>query len=70
VLDVRFGDRGLYTELHDRLTIVMSLLEERMPDLMDEFEMANGLNVDDQFLDFYIDQRRELRSAPPLGAAK
>jgi hypothetical protein len=70
VLDVRIRGRGLYTELHDRLTIVMSLLEERMPDLMDEFQMANGLNVDDQFLDFYIDQRRELRSVPPAGAAE
>ena len=70
VLDVRSGGQGYYIELRDRLTVVVSLLEERMPDLLEDFEVANGLNPNDQFIDFYIEQRVELRPPQVAGAGE
>ncbi len=48
------------TSLNDRLTIVVTALEQRYPGLLERYEFANGLYPDDRFTDFYLAEKRAL----------
>lgn len=53
---------GYSTKVVDRTSVVLSLLESRYPELVDEFEIHNGLTSDDRFIDFYFNEKRAARS--------
>jgi hypothetical protein len=53
---------GYSTKVADRTSVVLSLLESRYPELVDEFEVHNGLTSDDRFIDFYFNEKRAARS--------
>jgi len=44
--------------LNDRTSIVITMLEQRYPDLVDRFEIANGLVPKDKFINYYLAQRQ------------
>lgn len=48
-------------KLHDRLTIVLLVLEQRHPELLQKYEVANGLYPDDPFIDYYLSEKRAMR---------
>lgn len=49
---------GRYTaSLNDRLVIALYMLEERYPELMGRYEIANGLFPDDRFTEFYLREK-------------
>ena len=50
-----FGySRGM---LHDRPAIVLAILEERYPELLEQYEIANGLVPNDPFIPFYLAEK-------------
>ena len=57
LLDVE--SNGYYrASLNDRLIITLTALEQRYPELIDQYEIANGLHPDDRFTDFYLSEKR------------
>lgn len=50
--------RRFSVDLTDRLVIALHMLESRYPELMQDYEIANGLFPDDRFIEFYL---REIR---------
>ena len=50
------------SSLNDRTSIVLLILKQRFPDLLERFELANGLIPDDRFMDFYLAEERRLRA--------
>lgn len=44
--------------LEDRLVITLAILEHRYPELIAQYEIANGLHPDDRFMDFYLAEKR------------
>ena len=45
--------RGYTANVMDRASVVLSLLEDRYPELLDEIEIHNALNADNRFIEFY-----------------
>lgn len=45
------------TKLNDRAAVVLSLLEDRYPELLDEFDISNSLDSDNRFVDFYLSEK-------------
>lgn len=45
------------TSLSDRPAIVMRIIEQRFPELLSRFEIANGLVPEDRFIDVYLAER-------------
>ncbi|MEM8984722.1 MAG: hypothetical protein AAGC71_17060 [Pseudomonadota bacterium] len=52
-------------ELKDRSSIVMRLVENRYPDLLEKFPVFNGAVPDDGYLQFFIEERRLAAEAAP-----
>mgnify|MGYP001828397070 FL=1 len=48
---------GRYADVHDRTAIVLTILEQRYPELLEQYDFANGLNPGDRCLDFYLEER-------------
>lgn len=48
---------GQYANIHDRLSVVLTLLEQRYPELLDTYELTNGLYPDDRFIEFYMQEK-------------
>lgn len=46
------------TSLSDRPAIVLRMIEQRFPELSDNFEFANGLVPEDKFIDVYLAEKR------------
>ncbi len=46
------------TNVIDRTSVVLSLLESRYPELLDTAQIVNGLNSDNRFIDFYMTEWR------------
>lgn len=42
---------------NDRTAIVITMLEQRYPELLDRFELVNGLVPDDPFIDYYLEEK-------------
>lgn len=57
-----YESRGQYatTSLNDRPAIVLRLLEQRFPELLERFELANGMVPEDRFIDVYLAEKRSL----------
>ena len=53
---------GYRMDVFDRASVLLSLLEERYPDLLDGIEFRNGLNSENRFIDFYLRERRVLQA--------
>ena len=49
--------------LNDRLVIALYMLEDRYPELMGRYEIANGLYPDDRFTDFYLQEKASYQEA-------
>lgn len=59
LLNVKSG--GYYSAtLNDRLIITLTVLEQRYPELIGQYEIANGLYPDDRFTEFYLQEKRLL----------
>jgi len=58
VYDVRGDYAG--AEIEDRAAIVLTILEQRYPELLENYEIANGLVPEDDFIDFYLTEKRAL----------
>ncbi len=52
---------GYSTKVADRTSVVLSLLESRYPELVDEFAVHNGLTSDNRFIDFYFNEKQAAR---------
>ncbi len=50
------------SSLNDRTSIVLLILEQRYPNLLERFEIANGLVPDDRFIDYYLAEERRQRA--------
>ena len=53
--------------LNDRLVIALYMLEDRYPELMGRYEIANGLYPDDRFTEFYLQERALYQEAAHAG---
>lgn len=47
---------------HDRAAIVLTILEQRYPELLDAYEVTNGLDPDDRFIEFYLREKHAAKS--------
>ena len=54
--------KGRHANIHDRIAVVLTLLEQRYPELLDDYEISNGLNPDDRFIDFYLQEKQASKS--------
>ena len=45
--------------LNDRLTVVLTVMEQRFPELLEQYEVANGLFPDDRFVQFYLQEKQQ-----------
>ena len=45
--------KGPHANVYDRTAVVITLLEQRYPELLDKFELTNGLDLDNRFIEFY-----------------
>jgi hypothetical protein len=45
------------TNVIDRTSVVLSLLESRYPELLDRLEINNGINSDSRFIKFYMSEK-------------
>jgi len=54
-----FDASGQYARisLNDRTAIVLTMLEQRYPDLLERFEITNSLVPEDRFIDFYLNEK-------------
>ena len=50
------------TEVFDRASVLLSLLEDQYPELLDSIELRNGLNSENRFIQFYLNEKRAIRS--------
>ncbi len=48
------------TSLNDRPAIVLRLIEQRFPELLDRFDLANGMVPEDRFIDVYLAEKRAI----------
>ncbi len=55
------GERARNT-LNDRTSLVLLILKQRYPYLLERLELANGLIPDNRFIDFYLAEERRLRT--------
>lgn len=55
-----FDQSGLYgrVSLNDRAAIVLTILEQRYPELLERHNVHNGLVETDTFIDFYLAEKR------------
>lgn len=53
--------------LNDRLVIALYMLEDRYPELMGRYEIANGLYPDDRFTEFYLQEKALYQEAAHAG---
>ena len=44
-------------DIRDRTSAVLSMLEEQYPELLSEFELVNGLDHNEEFIDFYLREK-------------
>ncbi len=60
-----FDASGRYARisLNDRTAIVLTMLEQRYPDLLDRFEITNSLVPEDRFIDFYLNEKSGMEGA-------
>ena len=50
---------GYYrSSLNDRQTIVLTILDQRYPELLEQYEIANAIHPDDRFIEYYLEQKR------------
>lgn len=50
---------GMYGfDVYDRASVLLSLLESRYPELLEDMQMHNGLNDEDLFIDFYFREKQ------------
>ena len=57
-LTIDVSRAGYYSAFfNDRLTIALMMLEQRYPELVGRYDIANGLNPDDRFTDFYLQEK-------------
>ena len=49
--------------LNDRQTIVTTILEQTYPELLNEYEIANGLYPDDRFIESYLSEKSAHQSS-------
>jgi hypothetical protein len=61
MFDVGEGERYSAT-LEDRLSITLAVLEQRYPELLEQYEIANGLYPDDRFTEFYLREKGLIKS--------
>lgn len=54
-------------EIEDRAAIVLTILEQRYPELLENYEIANGLVPEDDFIDFYLSEKRRLEAGGGSG---
>jgi len=54
-------------EIEDRAAIVLTILERRYPELLENYEIANGLVPEDDFIDFYLTEKRRLEAGGGSG---
>ena len=59
-----YESQGRYasTSLNDRPAIVLRLIEQRFPELLDRFELANGMVPEDRFIDVYLAEKRSIEA--------
>jgi hypothetical protein len=57
-----FDASGQYARisLNDRTAIVLTMLEQRYPDLLERFEITNSLVPEDRFINFYLNEKSEI----------
>jgi hypothetical protein len=53
---------GYRMDVFDRASVLLSLLEDRYPEMLDGIEFRNGLNSENRFIDFYLQERRKLQA--------
>lgn len=69
MFDVKSG--GYYSaSLKDRLVITLAALDQRYPDLLDQYEIANGLNPDDRFTEYYLSEKRLASAASSVDSSE
>ncbi len=49
-------------DLRDRASVVLSLLEDRYPELLNDVEISNAVDSDDRFIDFYLREKMSTQS--------
>ena len=48
--------------MRDRTSVVVSLLEDRYPELLETMELSNGVNSDNRFIEFYFREKAAARA--------
>lgn len=49
--------RGRPAAVHDRAAVVLEILEQRYPELLDHFDVVDGINDNSNFINFYLGER-------------
>ena len=50
-------------DVFDRVSLLLSLLENRYPELLDIYEIHNGIDAENRFLNYYLQERRKHQSS-------
>jgi len=50
-------------DVYDRASVLLSLLEDRYPELLDTIELRNGLNSENRFIEFYFREKGASQTA-------
>lgn len=58
ILDIE--DNYLSSDFFDRTTISMKLMEEQYPYLLEKYSMIDGFNENDEFISFYMKEKKRL----------
>ena len=54
---------GYFTSsLNDRQTIVITILDQRYPELLEQYEIVNAIHPDDRFIQYYLQQKSIVNS--------
>lgn len=65
---IETNSRGYFSVYqNDRLVIALHMLEDRYPELMQRFEITNGLHADDRFTEFYLQEKAAHREGEASG---
>ncbi len=62
--------RRYAVSLKDRLVITLAVLGQRYPELIDRYEIANGLNPDDRFTEYYLSEKRLASAASSVDSSE
>ena len=57
------GSGHFRMDVFDRVSLLLSLLENRYPELLDVYEIHNGLDTENRFLNFYLQEQRKHQQA-------